>query len=77
MVGFQIHAISEFLKNPLPTVENNENIIDLSPILDFCSHLELVQICGNSSPYKQSNIVLNKIPFELDPFKVCTMRLTI
>lgn len=51
-------------------LENNESRIDLSPVLDFCSQLGIVQICGDSKFYKESNIVLNKLTFELDPFKV-------
>ncbi|KAJ8941440.1 hypothetical protein NQ318_016072 [Aromia moschata] len=65
----ELHAISEFLRKPYPMVDNTESSIDLSPVLDLCSQLSLVNITGSFNHYLHSNIVLNKLSFEFSPFK--------
>lgn len=65
-----MHAISEFLRKPLPMIENIQNRFDIGPVLDFCSQLDTISIMGGNGTYRESNIVLNKLPFELSCFKV-------
>ncbi|CAH0562414.1 unnamed protein product [Brassicogethes aeneus] len=65
----QLHAVSEFKKNPFPNIENNDSRFDLSHVLDLCSQLNILQINGSSANYLSSNIILNKLPFELSSFK--------
>ncbi|KAG5894422.1 hypothetical protein JTB14_019792 [Gonioctena quinquepunctata] len=63
----ELHAISEFLKKPL--LDNTESRFDISPVLDLCSQLNAIKVIGGTTPYLRSNIIFNKLPFELSPFK--------
>nr|XP_023013070.1 nischarin [Leptinotarsa decemlineata] len=63
----ELYAISEFLKKPL--LDNTESRFDISPVLDLCSQLNFIKIIGGTKPYLQSNIIFNKLHFELSPFK--------
>ncbi|XP_050314481.1 nischarin [Anthonomus grandis grandis] len=66
----EFHAISEFLKCPIPGEENLENPLDLGPILDLCSQLRNLTVTGSFKEYLQSNIILNKLPFEFSFIKL-------
>lgn len=65
----ELHALSEFLQKPFLDADT-ENHLDLGPILDMCSHLIDVTVLGSEGEYLQSNIILNKLPFELSSFKI-------
>lgn len=69
-LSFQLHAISEFMKKPVPMVDITGSRFDISPILELCSQLECIYVTGGTKSYLESNIVLNKLQYELSPFKV-------
>ncbi|XP_025411388.1 nischarin [Sipha flava] len=62
-----LYAISERLKLPCPDSENNE--FNFSHVLDFCSRLECLAIKGGNHNVGTSNIIYNKLNFELSSFK--------
>lgn len=62
-----LYAISERLKLPCPDTENNE--YNFSHVLDFCSRLEHLAIKGGNHYVGSSNIIYNKLNFELSSFK--------
>lgn len=62
-----LHAISERLKLPCPDSENNE--YNFSHVLDFCSRLNYLSIKGGNHCVGTSNIIYNKLNFELSSFK--------
>ncbi|KAJ9599010.1 hypothetical protein L9F63_010467 [Diploptera punctata] len=66
---FQLHAISERLKQPCPPLETLDNRHDFSHVLDFCCQLTNVTIKGTNTPVGTSNIIPNKLQFELSAFK--------
>ncbi|CAG9828756.1 unnamed protein product [Diabrotica balteata] len=68
MTTLEPHALSQFLKKPL--LDQTETRFDISPVVDTFSQLQNIKICGDSKPFKQSNIVLNKLMFDLSSFKV-------
>ncbi|KAL1492372.1 hypothetical protein ABEB36_010628 [Hypothenemus hampei] len=70
MTPLELHAISEFLKCPFPEADHLEEPLDLGPILDMCSQLDSLIVIGSSNDYLQSNIVLNKLSFDLTPLKI-------
>ncbi|KAF4520779.1 hypothetical protein B566_EDAN011431 [Ephemera danica] len=65
----QLHAISERLKQPCPQLNNPDKRLDFSHVLDFCSQLNTVQVEGSNLELNSSNIVPNKLPFDLIAFK--------
>ncbi|KAJ8877230.1 hypothetical protein PR048_021684 [Dryococelus australis] len=67
---FQLHAISERLKQPCPPLEILDKRMDFSHVMDFCSQLNSVTISGSCSPVGTSNLVPNKLAFELSVFKM-------
>lgn len=62
-----LYAISERLKLPCPDSENNE--YNFSHVLDFCSRLRYLSIKGGNHCVGTSNIMYNKLHFELSSFK--------
>lgn len=62
-----LYAISERLKLPCPDSENNE--YNFSHVLDFCSRLNYLSIKGGNHCVGTSNIIYNKLHFELSSFK--------
>jgi len=62
-----LYAISERLKLPCPDSENNE--YNFSHVLDFCSKFKYLAIKGGNHYVGTSNIVYNKLSFELSSFK--------
>ncbi|XP_076261026.1 nischarin-like [Rhynchophorus ferrugineus] len=66
----ELHAINEVLKSPIPDFSNLNTHLDLGPILDLCSQLDNLIIVGSNNEYLQSNIIINKLPFDLCPFKI-------
>lgn len=62
-----LYAISERLKLPCPDSENNE--FNFSHVLDFCSRLKHLAIKGGYHHVGTSNIIYNKLNFELSSFK--------
>lgn len=62
-----LYAISERLKLPCPDNENNE--FNFSHVLDFCSRLKYLVIKGGNHYVGTSNIIYNKLSFELSSFK--------
>lgn len=62
-----LYAISERLKLPCPDSENNE--YNFSHVLDFCSRLRYLAVKGGDHHVGTSNIVYNKLHFELSSFK--------
>lgn len=65
----QLHAISERLKQPCPSMEVVDKKYDFSHVLDFNSHLTNLTIEGSSEPYKTSNIYTSTLSVELSTFK--------
>lgn len=65
----QLHAISERLKQPCPPREMVDKKFDFSHVLDFCYQLTSLMIHGSSNTFYNSNIVFNKLLFELSSFK--------
>ncbi|GLH08908.1 Dynein assembly factor 1, axonemal homolog [Gryllus bimaculatus] len=65
----QLHAISERLKQPCPSLEMLDRKLDFSHVLDFCSQLRGITIKGSKAPIGTSNIVPNCLQFELSAFK--------
>lgn len=63
----QLYAISERLKLPCPDSENSE--FNFSHVLDFCSRLKYLAIKGGNHHVGTSNIIYNKLYFELSSFK--------
>ncbi|XP_019865926.1 nischarin isoform X3 [Aethina tumida] len=68
LTPIELHAVSEFKKNPFPLVEGATRF-DLSPVLDLCSQLISLQINGITGNYLKSNIFPNSLSFELSSFK--------
>ncbi|XP_030748701.1 nischarin-like [Sitophilus oryzae] len=66
----ELYAINEFLKSPAPNFTNSSKQLDLGPILDLCSQLDAFIIHGCYNDYLKSNIILNKLPIDLSPFKI-------
>lgn len=62
-----LYAISERLKLPCPDSENNE--YNFSHVLDFCLRLNYLTIKGGNYCVGTSNIICNKLNFELSSFK--------
>lgn len=62
-----LYAISKRLKLPCPDSENNE--FNFSHVLDFCSRLKYLAIKGGNHHVGTSNIIYNKLHFELSSFK--------
>lgn len=62
-----LYAISERLKLPCPDIENNQ--YNFSHVLDFCSRLRYLSIKGGNHYVGTSNIIYNKLYFELSSFK--------
>ncbi|XP_022165043.1 nischarin [Myzus persicae] len=62
-----LYAISERLKLPCPDSENNE--YNFSHVLDFCSKFKYLAIKGGNHYVGTSNIIYNKLSFELSSFK--------
>lgn len=62
-----LYAISERLKLPCPDSENNE--YNFSHVLDFCSKFKYLAIKGGNHYVGTSNIIYNKLNFELSSFK--------
>ncbi|XP_067000731.2 nischarin [Anabrus simplex] len=65
----QLHAISERLKQPCPSLEILDKRLDFSHVLDFCCQLKSITIKGSNTPVGTSNIVPNNLSFELSAFK--------
>lgn len=65
----QLHAISECFKRPFPEIEHNDIRCDLSNVMDFCSQLEHLCIVGSLAKFQSSNLIPNRLPFELSAFK--------
>lgn len=66
---FQLYAISERLKQPCPLNEHLDRKQDFSHVLDYCSHLIELIIQGSNKPVNKSNIIPNKLPYEMSAFK--------
>lgn len=62
-----LYAISERLKLPCPDSESNE--YNFSHVLDFCSKFKYLAIKGGNHYVGTSNIIYNKLSFELSSFK--------
>ncbi|XP_060537467.1 nischarin isoform X2 [Cylas formicarius] len=66
----ELYSISEFLSKPFPIIDNIDNKLDLSSVLELCAQLDKLTIQGSCHEYLQSNIVFNALSFELSSFKV-------
>lgn len=62
-----LYAISERLKLPCPDSENDE--FNFSHVLDFCSRLKHLAIKGGYHQVGTSNVIYNRLNFELSSFK--------
>lgn len=65
----QLHAISECFKKPFPEMEHSDKRYDLCHVMDFCSQLQHLCIVGSLAKFKSSNVIPNRLPFELSAFK--------
>lgn len=65
----QLYAISERLKQPCPSTEQQDQRQDFSHVLDYCSQIIELIVEGSEAPVKKSNIVPNKLPYEFSSFK--------
>lgn len=65
----QLYAISERLKQPCSTLEVIDKKFDFSHVLDFNSHLKILNIQGVSGKFGTSNIIPSTLPIELSCFK--------
>lgn len=66
---FQLHSVSRRLKQACPITESCDSRYDLSHVLDFCGNLNSVTIRGGNHNIGTSNLVYNKLSFELSAFK--------
>lgn len=66
---FQLHAISERLKQPCPPAEIFDRVYDFSHVLDFCSQLDSVEVEGSWGTTGTSDIVPNNCAFDLSALK--------
>ncbi|XP_001605947.2 nischarin [Nasonia vitripennis] len=65
----QMHAMSERLKQPCPSLEITDKKYDFSHVLDFNSHLKDLVIQGSDTTYGTSNIDPTTLSIELSSFK--------
>ncbi|EFA11508.2 Nischarin-like Protein [Tribolium castaneum] len=72
LTPLELHAVSECLKKPFPPIENTDSRYDFTHVLDLYSQLKVLTINGSGTPYLNSNIIPNQLPFELASFKELT-----
>ena len=66
---FQLHAISERLKQPCVNFGQIDLKQDFSHVLDYCTRLKELKIHGSVNAVKNSNIIPNKLSYEFSSFK--------
>lgn len=66
---FQLHAISERLKQPCPPAEIFDRVYDFSHVLDFCCQLDSLEVEGSWGTIGTSDIVPNNCAFDLSALK--------
>ncbi|XP_063928970.1 nischarin isoform X2 [Zophobas morio] len=72
LTPLELHAASECLKKPFPAVENTDSRYDFTHVLDLYSQLKILTINGSGSPYRNSSVIPNQLPFDLASFKELT-----
>jgi len=65
--ALQLHAISERLKLPCPDGEDDQ--FNFSHVLEFCAKLRYLAVRGGDHRVGTSNVVYNRLGFELTSFK--------
>ncbi|XP_067125453.1 nischarin-like [Centruroides vittatus] len=69
MTPLQLYALSERLKLAEPTCWSGSKSRDLGHLLDFISQLKYLRIVGSDEFVFNSNIIPNKLKFDLTAFK--------
>lgn len=69
MTPLQLYALSERLKLAEPTCWSGSKSRDLGHLLDFISQLKCLRIVGSDEFVFNSNIIPNRLKFDLTPFK--------
>ncbi|XP_076315050.1 uncharacterized protein LOC143227494 [Tachypleus tridentatus] len=67
--SLQLHALTERLKLAEPPCSSGDNKRDISHLLEFISQLHHLKIVGSNDPVGQSNIIPNRLSFDISPFK--------
>ncbi|GFN84539.1 hypothetical protein PoB_001104500 [Plakobranchus ocellatus] len=83
VTSLQLFSLTERLKLPEPTCESGDVKKDLGHILDFITRCKQLKVICQREPVGTSNILMNKVPFDLTLFKSlqtlsiqgCNMRL--
>ncbi|KAG1657521.1 Nischarin [Nymphon striatum] len=69
MTPLQLSSLTERLKLAEPTYDSEDKSKDLGHVLDFTSQLVRLHIEGSDGTIGQSNLVMNKLLFDLSCFK--------
>ncbi|XP_059153644.1 uncharacterized protein LOC131939378 [Physella acuta] len=65
----QLYSLTERLKLPEPTCDSGDVKKDLGHILDFITRAKHLKVVSSKKPVGSSNILMNKLPFDLTLFK--------
>ncbi|ODM97407.1 Nischarin [Orchesella cincta] len=66
---YQIYAINERMKMPIPPLDSEDKRQDFSHIIEFCSRLEFLNIVGSNISLGNSTIVPNQYSMNLSIFR--------
>lgn len=64
-----MHAITQKIQLPRSPVEQLNKEQDFAHVLDFLTNIESLEIVGNRDFYRNSNLILNNLPYDLSAFK--------
>lgn len=65
----KLHAVTQKIQLPRSPVEQLNKEQDFAHVLDFLANIESLEIVGNRDFYRNSNLILNNLPFDLSAFK--------
>ncbi|XP_057364986.1 nischarin-like [Daphnia carinata] len=69
MNPLQLHAVTQKIQLPRSPVEQLNREQDFAHVLDFLANIESLEIVGNRDFYRNSNLILNSLPYDLSAFK--------
>ncbi|KAH9507461.1 hypothetical protein Btru_058150 [Bulinus truncatus] len=69
VTSLQLYSLTERLKLPEPTCDSGDLKKDLGHILDFITRSKHLKVVSGKKPVGTSNIIMNKLPFDLTLFK--------